>query len=442
MTQHASRLNAFAHDTSGAFAILFGLSVAVLFMLVGLAVDSSRAYNVSFKVQDGLDAAALAAAKLLDDPSASLADVQARGESYLKTYIETLRINGVTTDNIRVVPNYSTSSVTVSADVSIRTMLGELSQVATFDFTPTSTVVYKPKKIELAMVLDITGSMCNVPPAWPRDACLSGEKIDALKSAAVDLVEMFAAGAPGKDAVRISVVPYSASVNAGSYAGAVSNGDSTDGCVIERTGVEAYTDAAPLGARALGTTTTAKDPVYSCPSSSVLPLTDVSDNGKKQIIIDHIRSLRGHGGTAGHIGAAWGWYAVSPNWSGIWPSESQPRAYDPDKTVKVVILMTDGLFNAAYRNGGEKYSWPDTSSSDPTRPGTSGYQALKICKNMRAADSDVKVYTIGFQTPPAAESLLKDCSGADSFYPAANVSQLTAAFRDVARRLSSMRVSS
>lgn len=442
MTQHASRLKTFARDTRGAFAILFGLSVAVLFLLVGLAVDSSRAYNVSFKVQDGLDAAALAAAKLLDDPTASLADVQARGESYLKTYIEGLRINGVTTDNIRVVPDYAASSVTVSADVSVRTMLGELSQVASFDFTPTSTVVYKPKKIELAMVLDITGSMCNVPPARPSDACLSGDKIDALKSAAVDLVEMFAAGAPGKDAIRISVVPYSASVNAGTYAGSVSNGDSTDGCVIERNGSDAYTDAAPLGAQSLGTTTTAADPVYSCPSSAVLPLTDVSESSKKQTILDRISELRGHGGTAGHIGAAWGWYTVSPKWNGIWPSESQPRAYDPDKTVKVVILMTDGMFNAAYRNGGEKYSWPDTSSSDPTKPGTSGYQALKICKNMQAAGTDVKVYTIGFQTPAAAESLLRDCSGTENFYPAANVSQLTAAFRDVARRLSSLRVSS
>lgn len=431
-----------ARDKRGSIAILFGLSATVLFLLAGIAVDSSRAYNVNFKLQDGLDAAALAAAKLLDDPTASVADVQARGESYLKAYIEELHISGVRTDNIRVVPDYATSSVTVSADVSIKTILGELSQVPTFDFTPSSTVVYKPKKIDLALVLDITGSMCDTPPMYSHDACLTGAKIDGLKAAAVDLVEMFAAGAPGKDAIRISVVPYSASVNAGTYAGTVSNGQSTDGCVIERVGVQAYTDEAPLGSLALGTTTTASDPVYSCPSSSVLPLTDVSDTTKKQAIIDKVQNLRGHGGTAGHLGAAWGWYTVSPKWNSIWPSGSQPRPHDPDKTLKAVVLMTDGMFNAAYRNGGEKYSWPDTSSSDPSRPGTSGYQALNVCKNMRAAGADLQVYTIGFQTPAEAEILLQECSGADNFYPAANASQLTAAFRDVARRLSQMRVSS
>lgn len=434
------KARALAGDRRGGIAVLFGLSAFVLFLLAGVAIDSSRAYNVSFKLQDGLDAAALAAAKLLDDSAATETDFQHVGESYFKSYFDALRVDNISASNIRVTPNYADWTVTVSADVSIRTVLGNLSKIATFDYTPSSTVVYKPKKIEMALVLDITGSMCDSPPFSPAVACTTGAKIGALKNAATEMVNELASTGPSPDSIKIAVVPYSASVNLGANASYLTAGASTDGCLVERTGTAAYTDTGP--ASAFPVASTATYPAYSCPTPDVLGLNDIADSTKRQQVLTKIADLAGHGGTAGHLGLAWGWYALSPNWSAFWPTGSRPRAHDPDRVIKAVVLMTDGMFNTSYNNGGEAVAWPSSASTDPTITGTSGYQALQLCEEMKKAGNDVQIYTVGFQTPSDAEALLKECSGDDNFYNADNASQLSGAFKDIAKRLTNIRVSS
>lgn len=431
----------FRRDDRGGIAIIFGLSAAILFALAGIAVDSSRAYNISFKLQAGLDAAALAAAKYLDDPDATQESFQTTGEAYFKAYLERLHIMNVRAANIQVVPNRADSSVTVSADVSFPAMFGLIANASSeFSYSPSSTVVFKPKKIELALVLDITGSMCNTPPASAANACASGGKIDALKSAATDIVEVLAATNPGTNAIKVSVVPYAASVNLGGRSGPWTGGASTDGCLVERTGGSAFKDNPPSSLFPIATQ--AIFPAYSCPNAEVLPLTDISNSTSRNQVLTRIASLTGFGGTAGHLGLAWGWYTVSPSWSSYWPGASAPRPFDPDNNIKTVILMTDGMFNTSYKNGGESVAWPDPESADSGVSGTSGNQALKICKEMQKNGNEIRLYTIGFQTPPEAEALLRECSGDDNFYNADNAAQLSDAFRDIAKRLTNIRVSS
>lgn len=430
-------------DERGGIAIIFGLSAMVLFTLAGIAIDSSRAYNVSFKLQAGLDAAALAAAQHLDDEDATAEMFQTTGEAYFKAYLDRLKISHVTATNFRANVNETEGSVTVTADVTIPTMFGTVaSDVGVFDFKPSATVMFRPKKIELALVLDITGSMCNVPPARGSDACSSGAKIDALKSAARDIVDTLAATNPSANSIKISVIPYSASVKVGPRAGLLTLGRSSDGCLVERSSSAAYDDTGPLLGGLFPIATSAVYPAYSCPEAEILPLTDIADVAKRNAVTTRIDELKGHGGTAGHIGLAWGWYSISPEWSRYWPGNSSPRPKDPDKTIKAVVFMTDGMFNTSYFNGGEDHSWPNPSSADATQVGTSGYQALKLCEEMRSADKGITIYTVGFQTPPEAEALLKQCSGEDTFYNADNASQLSTAFKEIAKRLTSMRVSS
>lgn len=434
-------LRRFPRDDRGGIAIIFGLSAAILFALAGIAIDSSRAYNISFKLQAGLDAAALAAAQHLDDPDASQELFQTTGEAYFKAYLDRLHIVNVRATNIRVTPNHTDSSVTVSADVTFPAMFGMVTDASSnFAYSPTATVTFKPKKIELAMVLDITGSMCNTPPASSGNACASGAKIDALKAAARDIVEVLAATNPGTNAIKVAVVPYAASVNLGGRSGPWTGGASTDGCLVERNGGSAFKDDPPSSIFPVADRATF--PAYSCPGSQVLPLTDISSSTSRNQVLGKIASLTGFGGTAGHLGLAWGWYTVSPRWSTAWPGASSPRPFDPEKTIKTVILMTDGMFNTSYKNGGESVAWPDPASADSAVSGTSGNQALKICSEMQKNGNEIRLYTIGFQTPPEAEDLLRECSGSDNFYNADNAAQLANAFRDIAKRLTNIRVSS
>ncbi len=94
------------------------------------------------------------------------------------------------------------------------------------------------------------------------------------------------------------------------------------------------------------------------------------------------------GATPGHLGTAWASYLLSPDWSSIWPSSSQPSAYNSTTTTKAAILMTDGEYNLQFTGSA-------TNSS--------AKQALMLCKQMR--DNGIKVYTVGFgfaenATPP------------------------------------------
>ena len=83
-----------------------------------------------------------------------------------------------------------------------------------------------------------------------------------------------------------------------------------------------------------------------CVTPTIMPL-----SSDKTALHTTIGTLTANGSTAGHIGIAWGWYMISPNWGGLFPSGSQPAAYGAPHTIKAVILMTDGDFNTDYCKG-------------------------------------------------------------------------------------------
>ena len=64
--------------------------------------------------------------------------------------------------------------------------------------------------------------------------------------------------------------------------------------------------------------------------------------------------LKDGGGTAGHIGTAWAWYTLSPNWSSLWPSAASPSPTARRTCDKIAILMTDGEYNTEYDKNGVK----------------------------------------------------------------------------------------
>jgi hypothetical protein len=158
---------------------------------------------------------------------------------------------------------------------------------------------------------------------------------------------------------------------------------------------------------------------------------DLADNTFRNTLRSAIDGLAAFGGTAGHIGAAWGWYMLSPNWTSVWPSDSDPRPYGND-VVKAVLLMTDGDFNTSYRNG-------NMNSTDVSAAGSSSYQATQLCTNMKAAG--IKIYSVAFQSPPAAEALLRACaSEPGDYYDANTAGDLKNYFRDIAEKLTSLRI--
>lgn len=418
MSRYIDGLRRFGRSEGGTVAAIFALSVIVILLAVGLAIDGARGYNVSSRVTASLDSAALAGAKMLDDEAYSDADIEARARDFFLAHVNTDHTAGLSMPSPTVRVNRATSEVEISVDVTLATTFGQLAGLNSFRFPRSSKVVYDQKRIELAMVLDITGSMCS-----PCD------KIDGLKAAADDVVQTMLTSDTPYGFVRIGLVPYSASVNAGSYGPAVSAGASTDGCVVERSGAQAYTDAPASALTPLGVSSPATNPNYACPSATIVPL-----SADKNELRAAIRDLATGGWTAGQIGLGWGWYLVSHNWSSLWPVASRPRTPAPN-VVKSVLLMTDGMFNTSYIPGA------GLNSVDPLAVDSAGYQTQRLCDNMRS--QSIVVYAVAFQAPPEAEAILRACVTSSShFYAAENAADLRAAFHDIASRLLALRVKS
>lgn len=400
-----------ARDDSGAVAILFALMLVVITFMAGMALDYSRINHTKFKLSAAADAAALAAGRALQDGRYTDAEISALAHAFFQENVANSGHTFGNLSNVDVTINRSASTVTFDIDAAVPLTLTKVMIEEDVSLPVTSTVIFEQNDIELGMALDITGSM-------------RGSKLATLKTAAKDLIDILMPDGGTSHQVRIGIAPYSASINAGPYAAAVSDGASTDECVWERTGAAAFTSAAPgLGTYlSAGATPRDIDPTegrstYSCPRASVTPL-----EADKAILKQRINALTAGGYTAGHLGAAWAGYLIAPEWSSIWPGTSTPVAYDDTKTIKVALLMTDGIFNTAYENG------------------VSDYQAVEICDSMKS--NDILVYSVGFQAPSGAEATLKSCASTDDHYFKANdAEELRAAFISIAKQLSNLRLS-
>ena len=395
-------------DESGNVAIMFALVLVVLTFTAGMAIDYSRVAHTNSKIAAAADAAALAAGRALLDGRYTDAEIKTLAQAYFQ---ENLSDGGFgTISNLTVTVNRDNSTVTFDVDADVPMTLTKVMGYDKADLPVSSAVVFEQNDIELSLALDITGSM-------------RGKKLADLKEASNDLIDILMPDAGTSHNVRIGIAPYAAAVNAGPYAANVSNNASIDGCVWERTGPQAFTAAAPGSGAYLSAGATPRDidlsegiSFYSCPRATVTPLTD-----DKRALKDDIRALRAGGYTAGHLGAAWASYLISPEWSSIWPASSAPVAYDDTNTIKVALLMTDGIFNTAYQNG------------------ASNYQAVEICNSMK--NEDVLVYAVGFQAPSAAQDTLKSCaSTANHYFKADDAEELRSAFIAIAKQLTNLRL--
>ena len=441
MLSFVSALRKFSGDKSGSVAIIFGFSVVVLFAVAGLAIDTARYYDLAAKMQSSLDAAVLAGAKLLDDENSTDSDIQQMAQTHYSADIASLGVKANSMTSVSVTVDRPADTVTASVRASVPTLFGRLLNLPALTMIDQSSkVVYAMTPLELSMVLDITGSMNN------------NNKIADMKVAAKDVIDTLYKGALSDSSVRIAVAPYSASVNAGGLAAKVTNVPSTttcsqtwwfgtkcqtvagvdaDTCVIERTGLNAASDAAPVGADKLPNVPTTPYGNYVCPPATVIPLMGKSEVATIKGTIDGYVAA---GATAGHIGTAWGWYLISPDWAGVLPAASAPKPYADKNVMKAMIIMTDGLFNTSYLTG--------SATAAATQMDESYQQFDTLCANIKA--KQITIFTVGFDlSDPRALGELQNCaSGGANFFDAKTGADLKKAFGEIANRLTSMRVSS
>ncbi|MEP3276447.1 MAG: TadE/TadG family type IV pilus assembly protein [Stappiaceae bacterium] len=417
------QLRRFQREQSGSIMIITGFMIVVLIVVGGAAVDYARAVSTRSTLANAIDSATLAAAKALSAQPLSDGEVRTIVEEHFAANAGDF-YNDIDFNIVNVDVDDDSGLVTVDASAEVPTFFVKLASIDTLDVANVSQARYSRYNVELALVLDITGSM-------------GGQKIVDLKDAAKTLVDILLPPDYDEDKgrVKISVVPYSYSVKLDAAQAKLAtegnnfiqnaSGDKTYyNCLKERTGPDAYTDlgpsAAPMGWN------------KSCADAEILPLDDDADKIKRAI-----DDLRTGGMTSGHIGFVWGWYTLSPDWSSVWPAGSKPVNYGDDDTLKFILYMTDGTFNRAYSVEQNPIVTGDsitgagfaTKNNSPS----SSNRAKDLCDSYDANDATT-IYSIAFQATSSAESIMRYCaSSPDKYFDASDGDALKLAFERIAK---------
>jgi Flp pilus assembly protein TadG len=428
-------------DQSGTISIIFSLTAAVVIVMVGGAVDYGRWLNARNQTQNALDAALLAAGRVLQTQHGDRSQALATARTYYD------RMKTMLTARDEAVFDVVDDGTALKADVTAYVKTPFLSPIGIYELpimTGAKVVLSaggnSETSVEVGLMLDVTGSM-------------AGQKIKDMKTAAKDLIDIVVWDNQSEYYSKIAIAPFSARVNTGSHTAALTgmtatwNSKKIKACVTERTGSAAFTDDAPAnnkylnayaGDRVKDNDNYSSNGSCSDPSSSeeITPLTK-----DKAVLKAHIDALTDGGSTAGQLGTAWAWYLISPNWSSIWTGDSAPAPYSKLTQMgqngqpalqKIAILMTDGAYNTT---AGTSYS--DNSS----QARTISQNAVTICSNMKA--KGIIVYTVGFQLGGATLPIdtLKSCAtDASHFYNSTTGEELRQAFRDIALKISTLRV--
>ena len=400
------RTNEFARREDGATAIIFALALLPIIVMFGFAMDIQRAQSVKSQIQASADAAALAGARQYYEGSDS---AEAVALAYFQNAIAAIP-HGANCSAPAVETDDATGAVTVAANCSVDTTISGIIGSEKIALNTSATARSKASKLDLALMLDVSGSM-------------KGAKLKDLKTAAKNAVDILTDGE--NNDTRIALAPYSTSVNLGSFTETVVGVDAYDedrdhpNCVTERPGIAKKTDEAPEAKKWIGYEEKSTDnkKVW-CPASEVLPLTDNVLSLNSQI-----DGLKAQGRTAGQLGIAWSWYAIAPSWEDIWPEDSKPLSYDDPDVIKSVILMTDGKFNITYDDN----------------QGNSVNQSKVLCKEMR--DAGVQIYSVAFKAPAAGQAVLKNCASSPAHYfEPEDGDELIAVYEEIATSLSNLRL--
>lgn len=440
--RHLTLLARFLKDPSASVMPMLALAALPVFGAVGAAVDYSRVNATRTAFQNAIDSTALMLAK--EAPTLNAGDLTSKANAYFNALFVRPEAYNVSITQTFTSPQQGSFALTVSGSGKVDTTFARVLGYSSVQFDATSTVVWGMKKLNLALVLDNTGSMA------------SNNKMTELKTAAHNLLTTLKAAAKEPGDVMVSIVPFATDVNVGTtYVNAPwldwnggsdmweenngtckSSGGTVyssytnksscqsagkiwypkphsdwNGCVMDRTQNKDVSITAPMAGN---------DPTLFpahqsqwCPVA-LMPLSSViSDWSALNAKID---SMTPTGNTNITIGLAWGWETLAP--TGLFNAPSTAPDLD-----KVMIVLTDGL-NTQNR-------WTTSATSIDSRTST-------ICTNIKAAN--IRVYTVRVLDGNA--SLLQGCATKpEMYYDVQQADELNAVFSAIAQTLANLRIS-
>jgi Mg-chelatase subunit ChlD len=390
-------------------------------------------------MQAVIDSTALMLAKEVSSLNSS--EITKKAQSYFNAMY-----NRSETANVQVTPTYNstTGQLTVTAVGVLKTTFTKVLGISQMNISTMTQVVVGGSKLEIALVLDNTGSM------------ESSGKLEALIAASKMFVNQMQKASKKPGDIKISIVPFDTHVNIGTAykdvawidwslmdessgdgwgsggwsrngsdkwgSGPKNNwgdGDSDtrmdwdrtggkvawNGCVIDRSQPYDANDTAPTGNAATWY------PAENCALAPVLPLT--SDWSSAKSTLD---DMKASGKTNLTIGLVWGWHVLSPGAPFTEGTPSSPAVE------KYIVFLTDGM-NTQNR-------WSTSAAEIDAR-------TKAVCGNIKAAG--IKVYTVRIKE--GNEALLRGCAtGPNMYYDVPAVSQIMSVFNSIAKDITRLRI--
>ena len=216
-----SVLNLFRQE-DGNIAIMFCAAALPLVLIMGGAIDLVRFNRYKEQLASAVDAAALALAR----EDLVMTDKQAT--EFIQDYVAAHQVGDREFDVRSLSARNTGTGFEVTAEARMDTIFLPLSAIPDMDLGLTATVERDAGRIELALVLDNTGSMncagtvsvCALQWKNPE----AGSRIAALKAAASSLVNnLMRSDLKDPDQIKIAIVPFESQVNVASAGFDVAN---------------------------------------------------------------------------------------------------------------------------------------------------------------------------------------------------------------------------
>jgi Flp pilus assembly protein TadG len=453
-----SMFSRFRKDENGAVLPFVGIVSIALIGATGFGIDAARLMLLHASLQRSIDAGALSTVARLDTKT-----IQDQLTKFTLANFANGEI-GATLDTLEWEISTDNTTLTVNATASAPTTLMQILGIETITTSATTVIERSTSGLELALVLDNTGSM-------------SGTGMTALKSAADTLVSTLYGDKAVAENLYVGVVPFSQSVNVGpshtdwltsDSLAALDWGTTSWGGCVEAQDVRAddISDAVPSskpitpyywadddyndwitvnkkGKKTYDSTLNETNgPNKYCPAE-VTRLTP-----EKAKVVSAISAMKAVGNTHINVGAVWGWRMLSPKWRGLWGGDMTtyklPLDYNTPKMNKAAVIMTDGentmssSVYTAYANLSDKKLGTSNASAAVTELNA---RLAQVCTDMKNAG--IIIYTIAFNGPDTAtQNLLRGCASQNAYYFNSPTSAaLQSAFKEIGNSLSNLRVS-
>ena len=432
----------FRRAEAGNVAAMFAIALIPIMGAVGGAIDYARINNARTAMQAALDTAALMVSK--DATSTMTASqINQKAQDYFNALYKHSEVKSITVNATYTNSTSKGSQIVITGSGTMPTDFLQVVGYPSLTFGASSTTVWGTTKLRVALALDNTGSMA------------SSGKMDALKTAAKNLLDTLKTAAKVDGDVYVSIIPFAVDVNVGTtnktatwlkwsgqsdtweeengscsgYSGrstpstksscqnkggtwTASNHNNWNGCVSDRD--QNYDTLATAPTTTVNATLFPADQASACPVQ-IMPLS--YDWTALKAKVD---AMSPSGNTNQAIGMSWGWLSLLQQSPLNAPAEDSNFKYS-----KVVILLSDG------DNTQNRFS--STVSAIDAR------QKL-LCDNAKAAG--IQIYTIQVNTDGSANSsVMSYCASSTSnYFSTTSASGINTAFSSIGTSLSKLRI--